>query len=71
MSQPVQETWEQLQTAISQTPHATVPSLFVYLALGGLLAMYIRFLYSRTSAATSADSIARVFPLLSGSHQRS
>ena len=61
MSQPVQETWQQLQTAISQTQHATVPKLFIYLTLGGLLAMYIRFLYSRTSASTSGDSIARVF----------
>jgi hypothetical protein len=31
MSQPVQETWQQLQTAISQTQHATVPKLFIYL----------------------------------------
>jgi hypothetical protein len=38
--------------------------LAAYLAIGGVLALYIRFLYRRTSSNLAADSIARVFPLL-------
>lgn len=38
--------------------------LMAMLLLGGILAMYIRFLYLRSSPQTSGDSIAKVFPLL-------
>ena len=37
----------------------------VYLVMGGLLGLYIRFLYRRFNGSVSdADSVARIFPLL-------
>ena len=37
----------------------------VYLVIGGLLALYVRFLYRRCNSSVSgADSVARIFPLL-------
>jgi hypothetical protein len=56
--------WEELQNAISLSGYSSALKLAVYLAIGGALAMYIRFLYRRTSAQVSANSIAKVFPLL-------
>ena len=43
----------------------TALRMTVWLAVGGLLAIYVRFLYRRFSASSSdTDSITRVFPLL-------
>ena len=40
-------------------------TMAVYLVMGGLLALYIRFLYRQCNASVSdADSVARIFPLL-------
>ena len=61
-NQPV-ETWGQLQDAFSQPQFSSILGLVAYLAIGAALAMYIRFLYRWSSASSSADSIARVFPL--------
>jgi hypothetical protein len=39
--------------------------MVAYLIMGGLLALYIRFLYRHCNASVSnADSVARIFPLL-------
>lgn len=55
--------WQQLREAFDgRADHAL--TLAVYLLLGGLLAAYVRVLYRRTSRNPSADSVARVFPLL-------
>ena len=43
----------------------TALRMTVWLAVGGLLAIYIRFLYRRcSSSASDTDSVSRVFPLL-------
>ena len=40
-------------------------TMAIYLVMGGLLALYIRFLYRQCNASVSdADSVARIFPLL-------
>lgn len=63
-----EQLWDQLQGELTNsftTPDASAMfSLFVSLVVGGLLAMYLRFLYRRTSAQIGADSIAKVFPML-------
>lgn len=64
MSEPVPGKWEELQSAFTMPEYSSAIGLAAYLAIGGVLAMYIRFLYTRTSPQVSADSIARVFPLL-------
>jgi hypothetical protein len=57
--------WEDLQAVfLSEPGYTSALSLAVYLVVGGALAMYLRFLYRWSSPQTSADSIARVFPLL-------
>ncbi|MHC4991097.1 MAG: DUF4956 domain-containing protein [Planctomycetota bacterium] len=64
MPEPLPDKWEQVQNALAQPQYESVLGLVIYLAIGGVLAMYIRFLYRWTTPQTSADSIARVFPLL-------
>ena len=51
---------------MSTADRATSPiQTTVMMLLGGIAALYIRFLYRRFSAtASNADSISRVFPLL-------
>ena len=40
-------------------------TMAIYLVMGGVLALYIRFLYRQCNASVSdADSVARIFPLL-------
>ncbi len=65
METEVQLTWQQMQEQLSMAQITTSLSLVVYLALGGILGVYIRFLYSRCSGSQSdGDSFSRVFPLL-------
>ena len=64
MQETIPSRWEELQSSFSQPQYASILGLAVYLAIGGVLAIYLRFLYRRTGRPTSADSIARVFPLL-------
>ncbi|MCB9876419.1 MAG: DUF4956 domain-containing protein [Planctomycetes bacterium] len=56
--------WHPLADAFAAPNLATILTLAVYLVLGGLLALYVRFLYRLTSRNPTGDSIARVFPLL-------
>ena len=56
--------WEQLQIAFAPPDATSILTLGAHLATGGLLAIYLRFLYRRSGRPTSADSISRVFPLL-------
>jgi hypothetical protein len=65
MGDQIQESWKQLQEAVSTTQNVTALTMAVYLVLGGLLALYLRVLYTRCSATISdADSVTRIFPLL-------
>ena len=58
-------TWKELQSSISIAENTSVLTIAVYLLIGGLLALYIRFLYRRCNSSLSdADSVARIFPAL-------
>ncbi len=59
------EAWKQLQGSVSIGQNLEVVSLAVYMLLGGVCALYVRFLFRRCSSSPSdSDSITRVFPLL-------
>ena len=63
-SQQIQASWDKLTESIS-TQQIPALTLVGYLMLGGMMAIYIRWLYRRFGASPSdADSITRVFPLL-------
>ena len=65
MNEEFQKTWQQLQDSLSLSQSASVLQTSLYLVLGGVLALYLRFLYRRCGASASdAESITRVFPLL-------
>ncbi len=65
MQQDIQQTWQQLQDQISVGQLPSSLPLGLYLALGGFLGLYIRFLYNRCSSSPSdSESLSRVFPLL-------
>lgn len=55
---------QQLREAFDRAGYESALTLTVYLLAGGLAAFYVRLLYRRTSRNPSADSVARVFPLL-------
>lgn len=60
-----EQTWAQLRDAISVERNVSALTLAVYLLVGGAMAIYVRFLYRHCATTTSdADSITRVFPLL-------
>ena len=49
----------------SKDKDSSVLTMAVYLLMGGVLALYIRFLYRHCNASVSnSDSVARIFPLL-------
>jgi len=64
--------WEQLKGSLGElkesfavSENGSLLAMSVYLVMGGLLALYVRFLYRRCNASVShADSVARIFPLL-------
>jgi hypothetical protein len=61
----LQEVWKQLEGTVSNGQNVTALTLCAYLVLGGILALYCRFLYRRCSASPSdSDAITRIFPLL-------
>jgi hypothetical protein len=63
--QQLQEAWSQLESSVTNGQNVSALTLGVYLLLGGILALYCRFLYRRCGASPSdSDSITRVFPLL-------
>ena len=61
---PASEGWSALQNAFAAPEPSSLLALAAFMVVGGGLAVYIRFLYARTSRPLSSDSIARVFPLL-------
>lgn len=63
--QQLQEAWSQLQSSVTNGQDVSALALGAYLLLGGVLALYCRFLYRHCGASPSdSDSITRVFPLL-------
>ncbi len=65
MQKSLHQAWQQLQGSISIGQNLEVITLTVYMLLGGVCALYIRFLYRHCSTSPSdTDSITRVFPLL-------
>ena len=65
MKEQIQKAFEQLQTSVSVDQGAAALTMTGYLLLGGILALYLRFLYQKCSASVSdTDSITRTFPLL-------
>ena len=61
----IQKTWQQLRDAVSIEQNVSAITLAIYLLLGGALALYTRWLYRRfSSSLADADSVTRVFPLL-------
>ena len=63
--QQLQEAWKQLEGTVSNGQHVSALTLCAYLVLGGILALYCRFLYRRFGASPSDnDAITRIFPLL-------
>ncbi len=65
MENQLQESWNQLRDAVSASQNVSALSLAFYLLVGGVLSIYIRALYRFCSTAGSdADSITRVFPML-------
>jgi hypothetical protein len=65
MHDQIQESWKQLQDAVSIAQNVSAITLAVYLLPGGFLALYIRLLYRFCgTSASDSDSITRVFPLL-------
>jgi len=55
----------ELKDSFAVPEDGSLLAMSVYLVMGGLLALYVRFLYRRCNASVSdADSVARIFPLL-------
>jgi len=67
-NQAAQKGWlEKVQDSFTpqEDTNSSVLVMVAYLVMGGLLALYIRFLYRHCNASVSnADSVARIFPLL-------
>jgi len=65
MNEEFQKAWQQLQDSLSLSQSVSVVQTGLYLVVGGVLALYLRFLYRHFgSSASDAESITRVFPLL-------
>lgn len=63
-NQQIQASWDKLTGSIS-SQHIHALTLVGYLMIGGIMAIYVRLLYRKFGASPSdADSITRVFPLL-------
>ncbi|MGE3164389.1 MAG: DUF4956 domain-containing protein [Planctomycetota bacterium] len=56
--------WTQLQDAFTLPGESSFFALLAMLFLGGVLAIYLRFLYRWTAPKAAGGTIARVFPLL-------
>jgi uncharacterized membrane protein YhiD involved in acid resistance len=55
---------DELQS-VGNTEHtSSALNLLMYLALGGLLALYVRFIYRRFNDPRSEDTVSIIFPLL-------
>lgn len=65
MNAELQKALQSLQQSVSLAEGRSVLLLVIYLILGGVLSLYLRWLYGRYGAAASdSQAITRVFPLL-------
>ncbi len=65
MQQQLLEAWRQVQQSLSTGQTTNAAKLTVYLVLGGLCALLLKWLYHRFGKSMSSrDSVTRVFPLL-------
>ena len=65
MNQDLQSRLQSLQQSVSMAEGLTVLQLIIYLTLGGVLSLYLRWLYGKFGvSASNAQAITRVFPLL-------
>lgn len=65
MNEELRNVRDRLVEALSAQNRESAELLAVYLAVGGVLALYLRFLYGRCGAsAADASAFTRVFPLL-------
>jgi hypothetical protein len=65
MDETWNETLKDLQSSVSFSENLPILNITIYMILGGILALYIRFLYRRCNTSFSgSDSVARIFPLL-------
>jgi hypothetical protein len=65
MQEQLMEAWRQVQTSMSAGQTTNAAKLAMFLLTGGLLALFIKWLYQRFGKSMSSrDSVTRVFPLL-------
>jgi hypothetical protein len=65
MNEELQRALGELQNSLSLANSLSVVQVALHLVVGGVLALYLRLLYRKFGAtASDADSITRVFPLL-------
>ncbi len=65
MDTQLKESLDQLLKSVSVEQNVSALTLAVYLLVGGAMSLYVRFLYRQCgTSASDADSITRVFPLL-------
>ncbi len=57
MDSQLQESWEQLRQAVSVEQNVSAMTMAIYLLLGAVMSLYIRFLYRQCgSSPNDADS---------------
>ena len=65
MDESLQKTLDELISSVDSPRQFDALTMAAYLALGGVLAFFVRFIYRRFGGAVSnADSTSRIFPLL-------
>lgn len=65
MEESLQEAWRQLSESFSLPQAVSAVTIAIYMMMGGVLAIYVRWLFRTFAASASeSDSITRVFPLL-------
>ena len=56
--------WDELKSIGNAEESSSALTLLLYLALGGLLALYVRFIYRKFNTRHSEDTVSVIFPLL-------
>ena len=65
MEQELLDAWNQVQQGFTIQQGALTLTMVVYLIVGGILGLFLRFMFRRYSvSASDSDGISRVFPLL-------
>ncbi len=65
MEQELLDAWNQVQQGFTIQQGALTLTMVIYLIVGGILGLFLRFLFRRYSvSASDSDGISRVFPLL-------